>query len=219
MRIVTVLTFAALLAALILCAYAWRAICSSRPRLTVSSQGPTVERLERLAQLVSMKVYVADVLTGTGEGCKGAWLIGGDGLIGVDLTRARITEKDEVARRATIILPQPTVLQSRVDHTRTKTWEVKRTTWVPWSGDQDLLRDQVMVRAQELVAHAAASEENFARARATTEALVKAFYAEVGWQISVTWEPAKGAATGPAKKRATICRLFSDCRPRDFTAP
>jgi hypothetical protein len=179
MKNITILTviLAALVTAAVLAMPHFRAIAEP---VAVYSQGPTVERLEQLAQLVSMKVYVADVLTGAGDGCKGAWLIGGDGLIGVDLARARIIEKDEAGRRATIVLPQPTVLQSRVDHTRTKTWEEKRTTWVPWSGDQDQLRDQVMLRAQELVAHAAASEENFARARATTEALAKASYWEVG---------------------------------------
>jgi len=46
----------------------------------------------------------------------------GDALIAVDLSRARIVEKDEGAKKATVVLPQPVVLQSRVDHTRTD-WE------------------------------------------------------------------------------------------------
>jgi hypothetical protein len=119
------------------------------PRQTqIHSQGPTVERLERLSQFVTMRVYVADVLTPESQGYRGAWLIRGDALIGVDLSRALVTKKDKQTRQAVVLLPPPRVLLSRVDHDRTKTWEVRRTAWVPWSGDQDALRDSVMLHAQ-----------------------------------------------------------------------
>jgi hypothetical protein len=38
--------------------------------VTVQSQGPTIERLERLSQLVTTRVSVADVLVGEGEGIR-----------------------------------------------------------------------------------------------------------------------------------------------------
>ena len=154
----------------------------------VHSQGPTVERLERLAQLVTMRVYVADVLTAESQGYRGAWLIRGDALIGVDLSRAQITEKDKQTRQATVLLPPPRVLLSRVDHDRTKTWEVRRTAWVPWHGDQDALRDGVMFHAQRLVADASASAENHSRAKATADAVIRGFYEEVGWHVRVLWD-------------------------------
>ncbi|MCE9552883.1 MAG: hypothetical protein K8T91_05845 [Planctomycetes bacterium] len=71
----------------------------------VHSQGPTVERLERLAHLVTTRVYIVDVLIGEGQGCRGAWLIKGDALVAVDLGRARITEKNEATTQAMILLP------------------------------------------------------------------------------------------------------------------
>jgi len=157
------------------------------PPVVIHSQGPTIERLERLSHLVVTRVYVADVLVGEGEGCKGAWLIKGDALVGVNLGRARIEEKDEATKQARIVLPPPEVLQPRVDHARTRTWEVQRMTWLPWSADQDRLRDEVMRQAQELVAHAAASAENFQQAKTTAETMIRSFYAEVGWQVRVTW--------------------------------
>jgi hypothetical protein len=91
----------------------------------VHSQGPTIERLERLSHPVVTRVYVADVLVGEGEGCRGAWLIKGDALVGVNLGKARIAEKDEATKEALIVLPPPEVLQPRVDHQRSKTWEVR----------------------------------------------------------------------------------------------
>lgn len=155
---------------------------------TILSQGPTVERLERLTHLVSTRVCVADVLTAEGDGCRGAWLIKGDALIGVNLTRAKILQKDDDTRRATLCLPLPEVIQSRVDHTRTRTWEVKKTSWAPWRGDQDMLRDQVMAEAQKLVAHVAGSPEYLQQAKLTAETVVRAIYEEVGWQVQVTWD-------------------------------
>jgi hypothetical protein len=155
---------------------------------TVVSTGPTVERLERLSHLATMRVLVADVLTGEGDGFRGSWLIKGDGLLGVNLSRATIVEKDERSRHAVVRLPQPEVLQSRVDHGKTRTWEVKKTGWIPWGGNQDQLRDQVMQQAQELVAHVAASEENIRQAKAAAENVIRAFYEEVGWKVDAIWE-------------------------------
>ena len=153
-----------------------------------SAQGPTVERLERLSHLVTTRVCVADVLVGEAEGCRGAWLIRGDALLGINLAQVRIIERDDRAKRATLRLPLPEILQSRVDHEKTRTWEVSKTTWIPWKGDKDKLRDTVMGEAQKLVAHAAGSRENIGQAKALAEAIIRGFYEEVGWQVRVTWE-------------------------------
>ena len=70
----------------------WHYLGRGKPT-AVLSQGPTVERLQRLAHLVTTRVYIADVLVGEGEGCRGAWLIKGDALIGIDLSQAKIVEQ------------------------------------------------------------------------------------------------------------------------------
>jgi len=160
----------------------------AQPPITVKSQGPTIEKLERLSHLVSCRITVCDVLTGTGEGCCGAWLIRGDALLAVDLTRAQITEKDEGARKATIVLPQPSILQPRVDHLRTKTWEVRTLAWLPWHADQDKLRDAVMLQAQCLVSQAAASKENIDQAKRSAEAILRALFEELGWDVRICWQ-------------------------------
>ena len=88
-----------------------------------------------------MLTPAAPPLSKTGLGGRGVFQISGDALIAVNLSRASIPSKDNETREAVICLPQPEVLQARVDHTRTRTWEVRRTTWVPWGNDQDKLRD------------------------------------------------------------------------------
>ena len=155
--------------------------------VVVRSQGPTIERLEQLSHLVATRVLVADVLVGEGNGCKGAWLVRGDALIAVDLSKASVVEKNETAKRAAIRLPLPEVLQARVDHERTQIWELKSTTWIPWAADKDSLRDTVMAHAQRLVAHAAGSPENIQAAKIAAETVLRALYSEVGWQLTVTW--------------------------------
>ncbi len=164
------------------------------------SQGPTVDRLERLAHLVTTRVYVADVLVGEGRGCRGAWLIKGDAVLGIELRRAKVIEKDEVARRAVVRLPQPDVLQSRVDHYKTRAWEVLRTSWIPWSTDEDRLRDEVMRQAQTLVGDAARSAENISQAKTSAETTLRAFYEEFGWQVQFVWDgQAAGNQPGPSQ--------------------
>ena len=120
-------------------------LATSAP-LVVHSQGPTVERLERLSHLVTMRVYVADVLVGEGEGCRGAWLIKGDALVGVNLGRARIAEKDEASQAGPDRATGARGVATAGGPPRTKTWEVRRMVWLPWNADQDRLRDEVMPR-------------------------------------------------------------------------
>ncbi len=169
----------------------------------VRSQGPTIERLEQLSHLVATRVLIADVLVGEGNGCKGAWLIRGDALIAVNLGQASVIEKNETAKQATIRLPPPEVLQARVDHEKTQIWELKTTTWIPWTADKASLRDTVMAHAQRLVGHAAGSAENIQQAKAAAESAIRGFYAEVGgWQVTVVWgsPPSEGPKNAPATK-------------------
>ena len=163
----------------------------------VRSQGPTVERLERLSHLVTAWVHVVDVLIGEGDGCRGVWLIKGDALVAINLGRAQITEKNETTKQALIVLPLPEVLQPRVDHERTKPWEVRRMVWLPWNANQDRLRDEVMLQAQQLVTHAAGSDENLQQAKTAAATIVTAFYEEVGWKVRVTWQGTSASEPHP----------------------
>jgi hypothetical protein len=174
----------------------WNRFWARKPTV-ILSQGPTLERLQRLCHLVTSRVYVADVLTAEGDGYRGAWLVKGDCMIGIDLSQARIVKKREHDKHAILQFPSPEVLQSRLDHERTKTWEVKRTTWIPWRGDQDKLRDCAMLHAQRLIEHVARSPDNITLAKMAAEAAVRGFYAEFGWRVEVVW--AGGGPESPAR--------------------
>lgn len=159
------------------------------PPVIVSSQsGPTIEKLQRLSHLATSRVYVVDVLIGETDNCRGAWLIRGDALLAVDLNRAQVTERNEKGKNASVVLPSPEVLQPRVDHEKTKTWEVRSLAWLPWTTDESRLRDAVMLHAQRLVAQAAGSKENIEQAKRAAEAIIRALYSEVGWDVKVIWQ-------------------------------
>src|SRR5262245_50770432 len=98
----------------------WMSKWRQDPSVAIWSSGPTVTHLEKLGSLVSTKVYLSDVLTGEADGYRGSWLIKGDALIGIDLTKAKVIESDHQRKQAKIRLPGPRVLTARVDHARTK---------------------------------------------------------------------------------------------------
>ena len=170
-----------------------------RPPVIINSQGPTVEKLQKLSHVLTLRVQIADVLIAEGQGCRGSWLIKGDALLAVNLSQAKITDKQEDARQATLILPEPQVFQPRVDHSRTRTWSVERVAWLPWHADQDALRDAVYAEAQKLVEHTATSAENIQTAKLTAETVLKGLYSEVGWNVAVKWgnDSPKAATIAP----------------------
>ena len=151
-----------------------------------------------MSSLVTSRVLVADVLLATGENCRGCWLVRGDSLISVDLSQAEITDLNEAAKRATIRLPPPKVLQARVDHERTKTWEVRSMTWLSWRAHPDALRDEVMLQAQRMIAQAAGSQENIEQAKRSAEVVIAALYEHVGWHVEVRWKESQAQAAETA---------------------
>jgi hypothetical protein len=159
---------------------------------TFRSSGPTLVQLERLQQLVSARVHVADVLVGESRWLEGCWIIAGDALLAVDMSKAEVTDRDEKVRTATIILPHPAVLSARVNHEKSQRWDIRSRSWVPLAGailgDRQALEKQAMLEAQRLVERAAATDENKAAARQGVEGMLAEYYRGVGWKVSVRWK-------------------------------
>jgi hypothetical protein len=156
------------------------------------STGPTIVQLERLQYLVSTRVNVADVLVGESRWLAGSWIIQGDALIGVDMTRAQVREKDPKGQTAVIVLPRPTVISARVNHNKSQQWDIKSRSWIPLAslllGDRTTMEKQAMVEAQRLIERAAASEDINETARRFVQGTLAELYRGVGWNISVQWQ-------------------------------
>jgi hypothetical protein len=149
-------------------------------------------QLERLQYVVSTRVHVADVLVGESPWLEGSWIITGDALLAVDMSKAKVKDTDEKARTATIILPYPAVLSARVNHERTQQWDIKSRSWIPLAGlllgDRRAIEQQAMLQAQQLVKRAAGTEDNAATVRRGVEGMLSEFYRAVGWHISIQWK-------------------------------
>ena len=85
-----------------------------------------IDRLEELSELVTLRVQVSDVLCAEADGVRAAFLVAGDAVISVDMGLAQVANRDDAARTATLLLPAPAVLNARVDHRRTLTYDVRR---------------------------------------------------------------------------------------------
>lgn len=160
--------------------------------IVIRSTAPTITDLEKLSQIITHRVHVVDIITAEGNGFEGSWLVKGDALIAVDMSKAVIvdSDKNEVMRRAVISLPQPFVQSPRVDHEKTMKWDIRRTSWIPAlvGGDPHRLLEEAMRMAQKTVEDAAASEEFIAPGRERAETIIKSFFAMVGWDVAVEWE-------------------------------
>lgn len=153
-----------------------------------SNSGPTVEQLEAMGDLTVLKATFADVLEGKGSGYRGAWLVKGDALYAVDMRQARISSKDEDDLTAVLKLPTPAAKYARVDHNKTFSYSVEKTSWIPFAGDESKLRDESMREAQALIGRAAEDKEYVDIAKKNAELVLHEMYSLVGWDVEIHWE-------------------------------
>ncbi len=153
---------------------------------------PSVEQIQSLAELVTLRVQVIDILTveqdGWLQGYKGAWLIRGDALWTTDLRHARIQMLPNAGLPiACIELPSPTVTWARLDHSKTRTYDLRSKSWIPLVRVPEHVYDEALQRAQELVARTAARSEYRQQAQRQAESVLQRFYADAGFAVEVVW--------------------------------
>lgn len=182
------------------CVLAWR--LSARwpdrpPGPNSSSTGLTVERVQALSVLTTLKVDVADAVVTEVRGHAGetkvALVVRGDYTIGVDLSAAHLTEVNQQARTAVLTLPSPRVQSVRLNHERTRllgVWTTGLWAITPGGEDADVAALNAAYRdAQRYVAAAAGDREVLGRARRQAEQVLGAFFAALGWTVQVRWSP------------------------------
>lgn len=153
------------------------------------SSSPRITEIQKLGELVVLRVNVADVLEDASDEYKGVWIVRGDALVAVDMQSAKLQSADEKTKKLVVLLPQPRVIQPRVDHEKTKTYDVsKKIWWNPFVGKSDGFRDQAMRKAQRIVDRQSAEDEVMQQAREQAELMLTNMYRFVGWEIDVVWQ-------------------------------
>ena len=160
-----------------------------------SRSAPTIEQIQSLATLTTVRVDVADVrlteLSGYTGGVRVAAMIKGDFYLSTDLTQARFTSVDRANRTAVLVLAQPRVSSPRLDHRRTKLFALSTSgLWqvTPGEGPYAEAVNKAYAEAQAAIEVSAASAEALARARAQAEAVLGCFFRALGWEVTVRWD-------------------------------
>ena len=152
------------------------------------SSSPTITEIQKLGELVVLRVSVADVLEDAAYEYKGIWIVRGDAQVAVDLRLAQLQSADEKTKKLVVVLPPPKVIQPRVDLEKSKIFEVVKTTLIPFVGDRDKLTNQGWSKAQRMVESACTDEGFIDQARGQTELVLTNMYRLVGWDVDIVWQ-------------------------------
>ncbi len=132
----------------------------------------TIQEIQSLSALVTARVQVADVLLVDQNGLTGgmhvAAVIKGDYLIEVDLAQARFEKLDPVHRTAVLDLPEPKVLDPRVNLERSRLFALRSSgLWAIVPGDSGYteLVNQTYRKAQRRIASASTDASALVQAR------------------------------------------------------
>ena len=153
--------------------------------------------LEKLSELVTLKVNTERVVDGQNDHYKAIYTVGGDALIGTDLKKARMVA-DSASKKMTITLPEPKLVLARVDMNRTKPYDISARSWINpgiwFTGDKAKLIDRILKEAQKIIEEECMTEEYVKNSKTQAEFIIKTLYSELGWEVEIIWErnpPAK----------------------------
>lgn len=172
---------------------------------------PPVISLEKMGQLVSLRVNVADVVEFTEHrtfdipwslwevryaGTRVLLIVKGDCLVATDLTRARYERIEPTKRTVVIALPRPSVLQARVNHAPpeqggSRIYAISNEgieAIIPGDASRTQAIDGAMRLAQRRVEAGGRKPEVTRVAMENAELMLKGALGALGWTASFRWE-------------------------------
>ena len=166
---------------------------------SLNHTGPSLESVQMLSALLSVKVELADVLevrrSGYVGGMKVLLIVRGDFLLGVDLGTGRFEQVDPETRSAVLVLPPPQARSPRVDHGRSRLVAISSEgLWVivPTDAGRCELISRAYAQAQRFIAAAAVDKGLIEKSRRQTEEVLGGFFRAMGWSVQIRWSDAAG---------------------------
>ena len=150
---------------------------------------PPISRIQAMSDLATLRVQIADSMEGENKHWEVRWMLHGEAVLGVDLSRATYMSVDEENRRAVLSLPKAHVISSKVDHHRSVELTAKQKTLLPSPGLKSL-RDEVWKHADEKVAQLARHEGYLEATTLQAERVLDRLFRDVGWTITYEWQTA-----------------------------
>jgi hypothetical protein len=155
---------------------------------------PPIAVIEGASDLVATKVHLSTSLEGENKHYKGRWLLHGEALLGVDLSKVAYRNLRMDLKQAVLSLPQPHVVSTKVDHERSEEISIKWVAWVPLSSRQ-ALRDEVWKMADRKLLRLAKSSDYLDLTRQQTERVLGQLFAKSGWTVTFAWEAQTDASS------------------------
>jgi hypothetical protein len=160
---------------------------SLQPNTTTLSHSVVVERVQKVAKLVSSETTLRDVIiyedTWYGSTKRSLVVVTGKVLAGIDLEPGSSVQIDEKARRISITLPQPDILG--IEITEMKTYDEQRGLWNPFSAAD---RDALFQRAREQLEKASRDLKVTETARESARELLEGMFASNGYSVDVVYQ-------------------------------
>jgi Protein of unknown function (DUF4230) len=165
------------------------------PSLPEIESGPTLEQIQTLSSLTTLKVNVADALVteleGKTGGIKAVLVVHGSVTLGVDLSKARFESVNQNNRTAVLLLPAPRMQFVTLDQEKTKVVALCESgLWiiVPAEGEACAAAANLAYRqAQRIVAQAARDQGLDQRSRLQAISVLTAFFVAMEWTVQVRW--------------------------------
>ena len=154
---------------------------------TTVSHSVVVERVQKVAKLVSSETTLRDVIiyedTWYGSTKRSLVVVTGKVLAGLDLKGGSPVQIDERARRITITLPQPGILG--IEITQMQTYDEQRGLWNPFNAAD---RDALFQRAREQLEKTSSELKITETARQSARELLESMFASNGYTVDVQFQ-------------------------------
>jgi hypothetical protein len=157
------------------------------PNSTSVNHSVVVERVQKVAKLVSSETTLRDVIiyedTWYGSTKRSLVVVTGKVLAGINLDAGNSVQIDEKARRITITLPQPGILG--IEITEMKTYDEQRGLWNPFNAAD---RDALFQRAREQLEQTSRDLKITETARQSARELLEGMFQSSGYSVEVVYQ-------------------------------
>lgn len=148
---------------------------------------PSLAAIQSMSELAAIRVHIHDFLEGANGDYEGKWIVHGEIILGIDLSKVAYAAVDHDKRQITLRLPPPHLVSTKVDHERSEEGWVKAKGWMPLSSPQ-LLRDEAWKMADRKLQRLGQEPEQLKRAKVEIERTLRDLFAGMGWTVAFAWQ-------------------------------
>jgi hypothetical protein len=152
---------------------------------------PPIVQVQSMSELATTRVRIADGLDGENENWRVKWALHGEVVLGVDLSQAQYAEVSAGNRTATLSLPLPHLISSKVDHERSTELHARSKWWIPVPPDGppglQSLRDEVWKHGDVKIQQLGQQEGYKQTTRVNTERVLNGLFEPLGWKVKYQW--------------------------------